>query len=398
MRPPWPALRGVSSWDLVLSLVLTVLSQAELLSLGRSAPLTVVLSLAITLPLLVRRQAPVLVALVVMAAFGGQVLVLDQAPSVLGHGLSLVVVFFTAGAERGAPRTWPLLLVGLLVALVFERNQGDVDAAAGDMVIYGAAWAVGLLLGRRRREDEARLNAAEDEVLRAQERLESALAAERQRVARELHDVVSHAITVVVLQARGAETVLDTDPERVREALGAIEASGQEALGEMRRLVTFLREAPDSAPQPDLGDIPTLVESARREVAVDLEITHGLAGLGHGAGLTAYRLVQECLTNALRHAPGAPVAVRIDQSPGAMVIEVSNPVVAGARSCTPGFGLVGMRERTELYGGALEFGEGDGRWTVRCRLPVLTPAVQPAEQALVQPVVQAVVQPVGEAT
>ena len=383
MRPTWPIAHGITVWDVAIAVALTVMAQAELASLGRAAPLTVVLSLAMTLTLVFKRAAPLVAALVVITVFGGQALLLDPAPSVLGHGLALLVAFYAAGAALGPWRSAPLLPLGVVATVVFELDQSNLGAAAGDMVMAVAAWGVGLVVSHRRRESEARLASAEDEARQAHERAETALAAERQRVARELHDVVSHAITVVVLQARGAQSVLDSDPERVRQALQAIEASGQEALGEMRRLVTFLREAPDSAPQPGVHDIPALIESARREVPVELAITGdwdraGEVGVGHGAGLTAFRVVQECLTNALRHAPGAPVTVRIDHTPTELLLEVTNPVGAPEVDHRHGFGLLGMRERAELYGGALDYGRESGTWRVRCRLPVGVAASRPA--------------------
>lgn len=382
MGPTRPIARDITIWDVAVAVSLTVMAQAELASLGRAAPLTVVLSLAMTLTLVLKRAAPLAAALVVIGIFGGQALLLDPAPSVLGHGLALLVAFYAAGAGLGPWRSAPLLPLGAVATVVFELDQDNVGAAAGDLVMAVAAWGVGLLVAHRRRESEARLQSAEDEARQAHQRAETALAAERQRVARELHDVVSHAITVVVLQARGAQAVLDSDPEQVREALGAIESSGQEALGEMRRLVTFLREAPDSAPQPDVHDIPALVASARREVPVELSVTGDPDpaghGVGHGAGLTAFRVVQECLTNALRHAPGSPVTVRIDHSPTDLLLEVANPVETSDAGHRQGFGLLGMRERAELYGGTLDYGQEGGTWRVRCRLPVGVAASRPA--------------------
>lgn len=384
MGPTRPIARDITVWDVAVAVALTVMAQAELASLGQAAPLTVLLSLAMTVTLVLKRAAPLVTALVVIGVFGGQALLLDPAPSVLGHGLALLVAFYAVGAALGPLRSALLLPLGVVATVVFEMDQNNVGAAAGDMVMAVAAWGVGLVVAHRRRESEARVQSAEDEARQAHERAETALAAERQRVARELHDVVSHAITVVVLQARGAQAVLDSDPERVRQALSAIESSGQEALGEMRRLVIFLREAPDSAPQPDVRDIPALVESARREVPVQLSITGdsdraGKVRVGHGAGLTAFRVVQECLTNALRHAPGAPVTVRIDHSPTELFLEVANPVGASdVEGHRQGFGLLGMRERAELYGGTLDYGQEGGTWQVRCRLPVGVATSRPA--------------------
>lgn len=200
-------------------------------------------------------------------------------------------------------------------------------------------------------------------------------------MARELHDVVSHGVTVVVMQARGARAMLDIDPEQSRIALDAIERAGQDALADMRRLVTLLRDpAPGIQPQPGLDDLDRLVTAARLDVPVDVTVTGEPVELPSGLGLTAYRLVQEGLTNALRHAPGAAIDLRVDWAPDHLTITIENAAGGEAESTAApgsGFGLLGLRERVELYGGTLDYGLTDDVWGVRARLPVATVAPTP---------------------
>jgi signal transduction histidine kinase len=165
--------------------------------------------------------------------------------------------------------------------------------------------------------------------------------------------------------------MLDRDPEQTRAALNAIEQSGQEALAEMRRLVTLLREpGPDTAPQPRIADVGAMVAAATASGAnVALEITGDVVPLSPGTELTGYRLVQEALTNALGHAPGEPVRVEVGYGPSTLNLLVSNPVPDTSDSPGGGYGLFGMGERVSLYGGTLQYGSQDGVWTVRGTLP-----------------------------
>ncbi|GAA3183836.1 sensor histidine kinase [Blastococcus jejuensis] len=282
------------------------------------------------------------------------------------------------------------LLTGLAVAavalFVHDWNdprawragaEGAWSAAWWDLLLFVAPLIGGLVAGTRR----TRALATEKALVEAQAR--AAVAEERARIARELHDVVTHHVNLVVLQAMAASGMLDHDPERVREPLAVIERSGREALTEMRRLLGVLREEDGErplAPQPGVGDVDDLVGSARSAgLSVGLAVSGTPRRLPAGLGLTVYRIVQESLTNAARHAAGSTVGVSLRYAPEAVEVAV---VDDGGRQVEHapaggGRGLLGMRERVAVYAGTLEAGPvPEGGFAVHARLP-LSPEEQP---------------------
>jgi signal transduction histidine kinase len=221
------------------------------------------------------------------------------------------------------------------------------------------------LLGERAERAER------ERELRARE----AVADERARIARELHDVVAHDVSVMVVQAQGAARVLEGEQPQVRQALAAIEATGREAVDEMRRLLGVLRRSDDElavAPQPSLGQLEALVAGVRDAgLPVELEVVGEPRTLPPGVDLSAYRIVQEALTNALKHAGPARARVVVRYEADAVALEVSDDGPGVAEAVGTGHGLVGMRERVALYGGDLEAGESrEGGWALRARLPL----------------------------
>jgi signal transduction histidine kinase len=241
-----------------------------------------------------------------------------------------------------------LTLVGLvlLVALVY--------AVAGLGAL--AALMAPVLLGPSTAERIAALEA------------HAAGLAERNRLARELHDSVGHALTVTTLQAAAAREVLDADPEFARRALSAIEETGRAAMTELDHVLGLLRAEVPRAPQPTLADLDRLVAEARVEVRLDR--AGPLEGVPAVVSREGYRIVQEGLTNAARHGGGRPVALRLAVSGGALAIELTNPVAASTVDGTGGGrGLAGMRERVALLGGDMSAGRDDGVWRVTVRLP-----------------------------
>ena len=191
-----------------------------------------------------------------------------------------------------------------------------------------------------------------------------------------MHDLVAHSMSVMVVQAGGARRILAKDPARALEAATRIERTGREALGEMRHLLGVLNgsdQPPALAPQPTLAEIGELVARARAAgLPAVLEFRGERRDLPAGLDLAAYRIVQEGLTNALKHAGRAPTTVTVDWSAeNALTLEVRDHGTARARNGASGHGLVGMRERVRLYGGELDTGPADGGgWRVRATLPM----------------------------
>jgi signal transduction histidine kinase len=307
-----------------------------------------------------------------------------------GEGLYLVWpawVSLYALAAYGSRRQ---LITGLAVAAIslFVHDWNDPQSwRAGAEAAWSAAWwdlllfvaplIGGVVAGSRR----ARVLATEKELAQAQAR--AAVAEERARIARELHDVVTHHINLVVLQAMAAAGTLDRDPDKVREPLEVIERSGREALAEMRRLLGVLREEDAErplVPQPGVDDVRPLVASAS---ATGLEVGLAVSGtprrLPAGLGLTVYRIVQESLTNAARHAAGARVGVTLRYEPEVLDVAVVDD--GGRRGERPdatpggGRGLLGMRERVAVFAGTLEAGPAGDGFAVHARLPL------PAEES-----------------
>jgi signal transduction histidine kinase len=244
-----------------------------------------------------------------------------------------------------------------------------------DLALALAIPAAGLLIGRALGVLEFESDRLERE---RDQRIAEALAAERGRIARELHDVVGHSISVMGIQAGAVRMRMGDDQAREREALMAVERTGRQAVGEMRRLIGLLRTAPDevSSPNPSLRRIEQLVAEARQTgLSVDLRITGSLEALPPGVDLAGYRIVQEALTNALKHAPGSRVSVDIRAERDRLDIEVCDD--GGAAPAAPdvnghvGHGLIGMRERASLYGGSLTTGAAPGGgFRVRARIPL----------------------------
>ncbi|MFD0905341.1 sensor histidine kinase [Actinomadura sediminis] len=318
-------------------------------------------------------------------------------PPAAGLGLAALAVLVTGLTGRDLPaEPSPAMVLGLAVltgrALRDLRPipAGTVAAAGlaliaagqlaagsrpsgvtGVTVLDGAIWltAVGAGLSLRLLDAQARATA---ERVRRDERLE---------LARELHDVVAHHITGMVLQAQGAQVVARRDPERVGEYLGELETAGTDALAAMRRVVGLLRDAADAAPtSPGPEGLGALVERfGRQGPRARLSMPDGDAGWPPEVTSTVYRVVQESLTNVLRHAPRArSVTVTVEQDARDVTVEVADdaPAPAARPHQRGGHGLIGMRERVETLGGSLRAGpRPDGGWSVRATLPV--PAREP---------------------
>ena len=290
--------------------------------------------------------------------------------------LALLAAAFLLGAlkERTQAVAGLVILVGTEAIAVHNSPQGPVGDFIWIMVVSSFAWATGFGLGQKFREvDEAKERADRAELERA-ERARLAVSEERARIARELHDIVGHSVSVMTVQTAGVRSLLEPDQEREREALQIVEQTGREALAEMRRLVGVLRrpeEGPALAPQPSLEHLDKLVEQARESgLPVELRVEGDPVELSPGLDLTAYRFVQEGLTNAMKHARAHHAEVLVLYDNGHVELTVNDDGTGDGGGESGGHGLVGMRERISVYGGEVEAGpRPEGGYRLHARLP-----------------------------
>jgi signal transduction histidine kinase len=341
---------------------------------------SILLLSAITLPLLVRRQfpfgAPAAVAIAAAAAsfVDGRLVAFT-----VSTFLTVLAASFLFGLLPDRRQALIGLVILLAAGAIVTRN--DPKQGLSDFLflflLFSIVWLAGVALGSKL--EQAR--AAEQRALHLErergEKAREAVAEERARIARELHDVVGHSVSVMTVQASGVRRLLRPDQEREREALLIVEQAGREALAEMRRLVGVLRrpeEAPALAPQPSLQHVDRLVEQAREAgLPVQLRIEGEAAQLSPGIDLTAYRLVQEALTNTIKHAgaTGAEVVVRYGEHDIELLVTDDGRGASDGTSESGGHGLVGMRERVAVYEGELEAGpRPTGGYALRARLPL----------------------------
>ncbi len=269
------------------------------------------------------------------------------------------------------------LAIGLAAAGLVVHNdpKGGLGDFAFICIAFSIAWLAGLALGSQLRTAASAIERAERAEKERELRALAAVADERARIARELHDIVGHSVSVMTVQASAVRRLLREDQEREREALLTVEETGRAALGEMRRLVGVLRrpeEAPALVPQPSLEYVDKLVEQTREAgLPTELRLEGTPAELPQGIDLTAYRFVQEGLTNALKHANAkqAEVVVRYDN--GSVELIVRDDGSGDGAGGGSGHGLVGIRERVAVYGGELAAGpRPGGGYELRARLPV----------------------------
>jgi signal transduction histidine kinase len=384
--------------DVALAIVMFVVSliglRAYLGLLGdepgiADGPISLVLLSATILPLAFRRVAPLTVALV--SAFAFTVVRWLEVAEADMSSLALFIVLYGAGAFGGERRTLVRILVILpsIALIAWRLIVIDGDVAAGDLLwvrlstiavnvgFFAAAW----LLGdgaRRRREAEVELRERTAELEREREENEQrAVLDERVRIARELHDVVAHHVSVMGLQAGAARRALGHDPDSSRDALRLVEDSGREAVRELHQLLGFLRQDDqvESDPQPGLTRLAALVEQVEEAgVAVDIRIDEALGDVPDSVAVSAYRIVQESLTNTLRHANARRAWVRLERVGDALSVVVEDDgagrfvVTDGARA-ERRHGLLGMRERAMLHQGSFQAGpKPGGGWRVSSQL------------------------------
>ena len=369
--------------DVALALALTVLAFASTLDEnGRLDAVSVPLLALQTLPVAWRRRSPIGVLCLTGFAI--------TAYSVLGYTetngfLGVFVAFYTVAAHeprRRATISAAITACGILISFAayatFDSMTGWTAGLTATCLSFGLAWLIGDNLRVRRaytRQLEQR--AAELEIER-EEKATQAVTEERARIARELHDVVAHYVSVMVVQAAGARRIADKDPVAARGALEAVEAAGRTALAEMRRMLEVLR-ADDTGmgPQPGLGEIDRLIGNVRDAgLPVEYSVEGTACCLPAGMDLAAYRIVQEALTNTVKHGGRATARVTVRYTTETLEIEVIDdgrgaaaPLLSAADG--GGHGLIGVKERVALFGGELHTGPVlTGGYRVLARMPI----------------------------
>ncbi|MFK4102934.1 sensor histidine kinase [Streptomyces sp. NPDC019531] len=328
---------------------------------------------AVGLPIAVRRRWPLAVLVAVLAALATASLLDIPREPYAAAGLAAYLVGLAEPARRSVsalavalPVACGAVYLGEAVVTPAEDWRGAVGVAGLVFLVVGGAWGVGFTVRGRRAE------AAREQRRRS----ERALDEERLRIARELHDIVSHNLSLIAVKAGVAGHVAEADPREARAALKVIEETSRSALAEMRRTLGVLRtESTPLAPVPKLDDLGALAAEAQR-AGVDVDLTvHATEDLAEGTQLTIYRIVQEALTNAVRHAAPTRCQVTVEADAREIRIDIADegpPSASGqiVGELPGGHGLLGMRERAMMYGGSFEAGpRPEGGFAVSVRLP-----------------------------
>jgi signal transduction histidine kinase len=366
--------------DLLVALALAGAIQAEVWIWWVEAeqgakPLAAVLGLALAVPLVWRRRRPLLALVACVAVYAVWILVEPPRGSLTPYVVVLVATYSVA-AHGSARNSWIGLALSVAAeVLLVTRTTNDLADYAFILTFLLGAWLAGRGMRiRQQRADQLFQRAVRAEVER-EEKARAAVAEERGRIARELHDVISHSVSVMVVQAGAAEQVLDTDRDQVRTSLRAIQQTGRDARLELNRMLGLLRtgdDGPGLGPQPGLAQLADLAAQLRNSgVQLDVRTEGAVVPLPAGLDLAAYRIAQEAVTNSLRHAGPGRVAVTISYGRDVLEIDVSDDGGPGDAHAGDGFGLRGMAERAALYGGALEHGpRAGGGYRVHSRLPL----------------------------
>lgn len=339
--------------------------------------------LLVVVPLFLRRALPLTVLTVVSI---GALLTTAESPASWIQAGGVGLASFTLG-ERGGDRTRSGLVVltvaGLMAVGFVVQDIDPAQAIVLPFVVLVPTWLLGDMLHARRREAERQAEALERARREREVALLAAAAEERRHMARELHDGVAHAVSVMLIQAGAARQVVRTSPARAEESMRAVESTGREAMAELRRLLGALTdddEAAGLAPQPGIGELAALVDRVREAgLKVSLEVDGAPRAVPTSLDVAVYRIVQEALTNALRYARQAATRVRLSWEAHQLRVEILDDGRALGDGEGSGRGLVGMRERASLVGGRLEAGpQPGGGYAVRAWLP-LEPTAPPLE-------------------
>jgi len=372
--------------DWVLAAVLAISSEYEIwvrplpsdqaVTAGR--PAAAALFVVVTLPLAWRRRAPVAVLFTVIAAAVCAEFAIRPSQGPAASWIAVIVAFYSVAAHCAERRALLGGGIGLAALAIIIATGHPGTLSPPSLLILAGAW----LIGRYQRQRRSQVSGLQDQAARLErdreEQARAAVTQERGRIARELHDIVAHSVSVMVIQAQAGQRLI-SDAAQAGTAFRSIEASGREALVELRRLLAILRTADDQlviGPQPGLGSLESLIEQVREAgLPVDLRIEGQQAPLPPGVDLSAYRIVQEALTNTIKHAGPAKAEVILRYDTSALELEITDTGTGTAPGAIgTGHGLIGMRERTTLLGGDLVTGSREaGGYLVRARLPLTGP-------------------------
>jgi signal transduction histidine kinase len=339
----------------------------------------VLITLAFIGPLFFRRRWPMGAPLVSVVVVGATSFVdagfIDNNFAAFLVALGIAAWFGMRPDRRQALFGWAALQVTSAVITFNDPHTESVGDYFWSLITFSVAWIIGFALGQRLRETDVTKRLAEQAELEREEQARLAVAEERARIARELHDVVGHSVSVMTVQASAVRRLLEPDQDKEREALLVVEQTGREALAEMRRMVGVLRrpeEAPALAPQPSLEHLDQLLANTREAgLSVELRIEGTPTELPPALDTTAYRIVQEALTNAVKHANAGRAEVLVRYGNGTVELVISDDGSGNGDGDGSGHGLVGMRERVSVYGGELEAGpQAGGGFRLRATLPV----------------------------
>ena len=362
-------------WIVALGPVAGLILLGILTAEGRRSTNLAATLVLVVIPLAVRRSFPIPVLLLVST---GALTTSLGSPVPWVEVCAVGLASFCVG-ERALDRTRSALIVLAVTSFMavgfLAQDARPLEGVGLPFVVLLPTWFVGDVVRGRRIEAQRQAEARERESREREARLEAAAVEERRHVARELHDVVAHAVSVMVIQAGAARQVLRTSPDQAEQSMLAIESVGRDAMTELRRFLGALSaddEAPGIAPQPGIQALPTLVDRVREAgLAASLETDGSPRPVPASLDMTVYRIVQEALTNALRYAREAATLVRLSWEPDQLRVEILDDGPATAPGEGSGRGLVGMRERAALIGGRLEAGPRiGGGYAVRAWLPL----------------------------
>lgn len=385
MENLWTRARGVNpaTVDAIVAAALTIAAVVTAAGGRHHGPLALLAGVVCCATVAWRRTAPVAAVSVVAVSIAVFAIASDT-KNLTFEPLAALLDYYMLGrlsAQRAQPRTDATLLALAIAAVVVSPGNPHVtDVAATWSLFVALPFAAGRAIGSRAAlTQELRANAERLER-EQEEQARRAAADERNRIARELHDVVAHSVSVMVIQTQAARRVGPTDPEAARSALHSVQTCGRDALMEMRRMIGVLRHGDEElagATAPALSQLGALVARARAAgLPVELRVEGEPRELSPGLDLVAFRIVQEALTNVIKHAGPARARVRVAFAADWLELEISDTGVGPARSAADagagGHGLIGMQERLSLYGGELQTGRRrGGGFRVRARVPVL---------------------------